>query len=152
MATLFTFLGFDSCAPVVTLGFQGPVALIMSARQALLNELQTAIEAGPKEKRVKTLRALTEVFVDVADRLPDELVAVFGDIISYLIQTIEPDALIALAEKLAPVAKAPADVIQRLAKDPNMAVAGLILTHSERLTSPDLVLLAESQDEKHLLA
>ena len=124
----------------------------MSARQALLNELQTAIEAGPKEKRSKTLRALTEVFVDVADRLPNELIDVFGDIISYLIETIEPDALIALAEKLAPLPKAPADVIQRLASDPNIAVAGLVLTHSERLSSPELAALAASKDEKHLLA
>jgi len=124
----------------------------MSARQALLNELQTAIEAGPKEKRRKTLRALTEVFVDVADRLPNELIDVFGDIISYLIETIEPDALIALAEKLAPLPKAPADVIQRLASDPNIAVAGLVLTHSERLSSPELAALAASKDEKHLLA
>jgi len=124
----------------------------MSARQALLNELQTAIEAGPKEKRAKTLRALTEVFVDVADRLPDELVAVFGDIISYLIETIEPEALVVLAEKLAPVAKAPAEVVQRLASDPNIAVAGTVLAHSERLTSPELAELAASKDEKHLLA
>jgi uncharacterized protein (DUF2336 family) len=124
----------------------------MSARQSLLNELQTAIEAGPKEKRGKTLRALTEVFVDVAERLPDELVEVFGDIISYLIETIEPEALVALAEKLAPVAKAPADVVQRLANDPNIAVAGTVLTHSERLTSPELAAFAASKDEKHLLA
>jgi uncharacterized protein (DUF2336 family) len=124
----------------------------MSARQALLNELQTAIEAGPRDKRSKTLRALTEVFVDVADRLPDELVEVFGEIISYLIQTIEPDALIALAEKLAPVPTAPPEVIQRLASDPNIAVAGLVLAHSERLSSPELATLAASKDEKHLLA
>jgi uncharacterized protein (DUF2336 family) len=124
----------------------------MSARQSLLNELQKAIENGPKEKRGKTLRALTDVFVDVADRLPDELVEVFGDIISYLIETIEPEALIALADKLAPLPKAPADVVQRLANDPNIAVAGTVLTHSERLTSPELAELAASKDEKHLLA
>jgi len=124
----------------------------MSARQALLNELQTAIESGPKEKRLKTLRALTEVFVNVADRIPDELVEVFGDIIGYLIETIEPDALVALAEKLAPVAKAPTDVVQRLANDPSIAIAGVVLTHSERLTSPELAAFAAAQDEKHLLA
>jgi uncharacterized protein (DUF2336 family) len=124
----------------------------MSARQALLNELQTAIEAGPKEKRTKTLRALTEVFVDVADRLPEELVEVFGDIISYLIETIEPEALVALAEKLAPVAKAPPEVVQRLADDPNIAIAGTVLTHSERLTSAELATLAASKDAAHLLA
>jgi uncharacterized protein (DUF2336 family) len=124
----------------------------MSARQSLLNDLQKAIEAGPKEKRGKTLRALTDVFVDVADRLPDDLVEIFGDIISYLIETIEPEALVALADKLAPVPKAPAEVVQRLAGDPNIAVAGTVLTHSERLTSPELAALAASKDEKHLLA
>jgi uncharacterized protein (DUF2336 family) len=124
----------------------------MSARQAILKELATAIEAAPKEKRSKTLRALTEVFVDVADRIPDELVDVFGDIIGYLIETIEPEALIGLAERIAPVPRAPTQVVQQLAKDPNIAVAGVVLAHSERLTSADLASLAASQDERHLLA
>jgi uncharacterized protein (DUF2336 family) len=124
----------------------------MSGQQALINELQTAIESAPREKRVKTLRALTEVFVDVADRLSEELLEVFGGIISYLIEAIEPDALVALAEKLAPLPKAPAEVVQRLAKDPNIAVARAVLTHSEVLTTPELAQLAASTDEKHLLA
>jgi uncharacterized protein (DUF2336 family) len=124
----------------------------MSARQAILKELATAIEAAPKEKRSKNLRALTEVFVDVADRIPDDLVDVFGDIIGYLIETIEPEALIGLAERIAPVPRAPAQVVQQLAKDPNIAVAGVVLAHSERLTSSDLASLAASQDERHLLA
>ncbi|MGP0090282.1 MAG: DUF2336 domain-containing protein [Xanthobacteraceae bacterium] len=124
----------------------------MSGQQALINELQTAIESVPKERRAKTLRALTEVFVDVADRLPEELVEVFGGIIGHLIETIEPDALVALAEKLAPLPKAPSEVVQRLAGDPNIAVAGVVLAHSEVLTTSELAELAASTDEKHLLA
>jgi uncharacterized protein (DUF2336 family) len=125
---------------------------IMSGQQALINELRTAIESVPKERRAKTLRALTEVFGDVADRLPDELLEVFGGIIGHLIETIEPEALVALAEKLAPLPKAPPEVVQRLAGDPNIAVAGVVLAYSEVLTTSELAELAASTDEKHLLA
>src|SRR5580704_7095635 len=105
----------------------GTVALIMSGQQALINELQTALESAPREKRAKTLRALTEVFVDVADRLSDELVEVFGGIISYLIERVEPDALVGLAEKLALLPRVPSEVVKRLACDLNIAVAGPVL-------------------------
>jgi uncharacterized protein (DUF2336 family) len=124
----------------------------MSGPQALIDELQTAIDAVPREKRAKTLRALTEVFVDAADRLPDELVEVFGAIIGHLIETIEPDALAALAEKLAPLRQAPPEVVQRLASDPNIAVARVVLAHSEVLTTPGLAHFAASTGERHLLA
>jgi uncharacterized protein (DUF2336 family) len=130
----------------------GTVALIMSGQQALINELQTALESAPREKRAKTLRALTEVFVDVADRLSDELVEVFGGIISYLIERVEPDALVGLAEKLALLPRVPSEVVKRLACDPNIAVAGPVLAHCEVLTTPELAQLAASTSEQHLLA
>jgi uncharacterized protein (DUF2336 family) len=124
----------------------------MSGRQALINEVQTALESAPKEKRVRTLHALTDLFVDVADRMPEELVEVFGGVISYLIGTVESDALVAFAEKLAPLPKAPSEVVRRLASDPDIAVARAVLTHSDVLTAPELAQLAASTDEKHWLA
>jgi uncharacterized protein (DUF2336 family) len=124
----------------------------MSAREALISELQTAIESGPKDKRPRTLRALAQVFVEMADRLPDELVDVFGEVICYLIEEIETSALVDLGERLAPVQKAPPEVVKRLANNSDIAVAGAVLTQSERLTTEDLVALASVKDEGHLLA
>jgi uncharacterized protein (DUF2336 family) len=124
----------------------------MSVREALLNELQTAIAAGPKDKRLKTLRALTQVFIDLADRLPDELVDVFGEVLCYLIEQIETSALVDLGDRLAPVQKAPPEVVKRLASNPDIAVARAVLTMSERLTSDDLVELAAVKEDAHLTA
>lgn len=124
----------------------------MSAREALLKELQTAIETGPKGKRLKTLRALTQVFIDVADRLPDELVDIFGEVICYLIEQIETSALVDLGDRLAPLDKAPTEVIKRLANNPDIAVAGKVLTQSECLAPADLVALAAAKEEAHLIA
>jgi len=123
----------------------------MSARKALINELQTAIESGPKEKRLKTLRALTQVFIDVADKLPDDLVDVFGEVICYLIEKIETSALVDLGERLAPVQNAPPEVVKRLADNPDIAVARPVLAQSERLSSQDLAELAAAKEEAHLV-
>ncbi len=78
-----------------------------------------------------------------------------------LIRTIEIRALtdvsarIALAEmstQLASVPKAPPDVIRHLARHDEISVAGPVLTESARLSDEDLVELAGSKGEKHLLA
>jgi uncharacterized protein (DUF2336 family) len=124
----------------------------MNARQALIKELQTAIEAGPKDKRVKTLRALTQVFVDVAHRLPDELVDLFGDVICYLIEQVETAPLAELSERLAVVDNAPKEVVDRLARNSDASVARPVLAQSERLTSDELANLAMIKEEAHLLA
>ncbi len=78
-----------------------------------------------------------------------------------LIKTIELRAIadvsarIALAEmsmQLAPVAQAPPSVVRRLARHDEIAIAGPVLTESARLSTEDLVELAETRSEPHLLA
>src|SRR5262249_59633892 len=64
-------------------------------------------------------------------------------------------ARIALAEtstQLASVKQAPPSVIRRLARNDEIAVARPVLTESARLTPEDLIELAETKGEQHLLA
>ena len=50
--------------------------------QSLIAELESAIESGSKDKRVDALRRITDLFVSDADRLNDQQIDVFDDVLS----------------------------------------------------------------------
>ena len=56
------------------------------------------------------------------------------------------------SERLAPVNNAPADVVRRLASDDDVAVAAPILRQSRRLSDTDLIEIAQTKTQGHLLA
>jgi uncharacterized protein (DUF2336 family) len=124
-------------------------------------EVEAAIAAGSPEKCAETTGRLAALFVASAGSFNDEQIELFGDVFERLINTIELRALanvsgrIALAElstQLAPVPRAPASVVRRLAKHDEIAVAGPVLIESPRLSTRDLVEIAQTKSEKHLLA
>jgi hypothetical protein len=124
----------------------------LSVSNSLLGELEESLKAGSPEKRVETLRRVTDLFLNDSDRLNDQQVAVFDDVLVHLIQKIETKALVQLSQSLAPIPNAPTEVVQRLARDVEIAVAGPVLTSSHRLTESDLTEIAKSQSQAHLLA
>jgi uncharacterized protein (DUF2336 family) len=87
-----------------------------------------------------------------ADRLNEAQIAVFDDVLVHLIKRIETKALAELSGRLAPVDNAPAEVIRRLARDDEIIVAWPVLTQSARLTTSDLVEIAQTKSQAHLLA
>jgi uncharacterized protein (DUF2336 family) len=69
-----------------------------------------------------------------------------------MIGHIESKALAELGQRLAPVEGAPVEVIRRLANHDEIAVAGPVLKDSKQLSAPDLVKIAQSKGQSHLLA
>jgi uncharacterized protein (DUF2336 family) len=124
----------------------------MRTNNSIIAELEDAIKNGSQERRVETLRRVTDLFLTGADRLNDEQIEVFDDVLGHLIERIETKALAELSERLAPIANAPIDVIQRLARDDEIAVAGPVLAQSERLTENDLIEISMTKSQGHLLA
>ncbi len=129
--------------------------------RSIADEVEAAIQAGSAEKHLETFRRVTDLFLLSADGCNGEQIELFGDVLERLIRTIEIRALtdvsarIALAEmstQLASVPKAPPDVIRHLARHDEISVAGPVLTESARLSDDDLVELAGSKGEQHLLA
>jgi uncharacterized protein (DUF2336 family) len=78
-------------------------------------------------------------------------VAVFDDVIGYLIAEIEQKALAELARRLAPVPNAPANVVTKLANNDDIEVAGPLLKQAN-IAEPELIRIAESKGQQHLLA
>ena len=64
---------------------------------------------------------------------------------------IEAKALAELARRVAPIPNAPPGVVSALAKNDNIDVAGPVLKQA-RLTDPDLMHIAETKSQAHLLA
>lgn len=120
--------------------------------QSLIAELESAIESGSKDKRVDALRRITDLFVADADRLSDQQIDVFDDVLSHLIKRIEGRALAEFSQRLAPVNNAPLDVVRQLARNDDIAVAAPILTQSRRLSDHDLIDIANTKAQGHLLA
>jgi uncharacterized protein (DUF2336 family) len=124
----------------------------MDIGQSLITELEDAIRSGSKEKRIDSLRRITDLFVADVDRLNNQQIDVFDDVLGHLINRIEGKALAELSRRLGPINNAPADVVRRLARDDNILVAEPILTQSARLRDEDLIEIAGTKTQAHLLA
>jgi uncharacterized protein (DUF2336 family) len=123
-----------------------------AACSSLIAELEEAVHNGSADRRVETLRRVTDLFLGEADRLNDEQIGVFDDVLGALIQRIETKAVAELSSRLAPIDNAPIDVIRRLARHDEITVAGPVLTQSSRLTASDLIEVAKTKSQSHLLA
>ena len=132
-----------------------------NAERSIVDEVEAAIKLGSPEKSLETIKRVTDLFLLSAGTYNGEQIELFDIVLERLIKTIELRAIadvsarIALAEtsaQLAGVAQAPPAVIRRLARHDEITVAGPVLTESARLDAEDLVEIAKTKGEQHLLA
>jgi uncharacterized protein (DUF2336 family) len=122
------------------------------SNRSLLAELEVAVKTGTPEKRVETLRRVTNLFLGKSNQLNEEQIGVFDDVLVHLVQRIESKALVQLSKSLAPVDNSPIEVIRQLSRHDEIAIAGPVLTQSSRLSESDLVDVAKVKGQGHLLA
>lgn len=120
--------------------------------QEWVSEIEQSIQTGSRERRVDSLRKVTNLFLSSADRYNNEQIDVFDNVLCRLAEKIETRALAELSQRLAPVNNAPNEVVQRLARNDAIAVAGPVLEMSPRLRRSDLVEIASTKSQAHLLA
>src|SRR3984893_8723991 len=119
---------------------------------SIIDELEDAVQNGSQEKRVETLRQVTNLFLHEGERLNEDQIKVFDDVLCLLIARVETRARAELGKRLAPIDYAPFDTIQHLARDSEIEVAGSVLSHSSRLRTSDLVEIASTRGQDHLFA
>ena len=124
----------------------------MPQPDSIIAELEDAVRSGSSQRRVDTLRQVTNLFLHDGERLSEDQVRVFDDVLCLLIGRVESRARAELGQRLAPVDYAPFEVIQHLARDAEIEVAGSVLAHSSRLRTSDLVEIASTRGQDHLLA
>lgn len=124
----------------------------MTVPATLIPELEDVVREGTPERRAQTLDRITTLFISGAGQFNDDHVRLFDDVLSRLVDEIESQARAELSHRLAPVSNAPTQVVRRLAKDDDIAVAGPVLQHSGRLAEADLLDIAKTKGQAHLLA
>ena len=125
---------------------------MMQQTNSIIDELEDAVRNGSSAKRIETLRRVTDLFLDQGQRLSDDQVQVFDHVLSHLVTRVESRVRAELGDRLAPLDYAPAGVLERLAWDDEIAVAGKVLTESNRLSTPTLVEIAKAKGQDHLFA
>lgn len=122
----------------------------MQASFSLIDELQETLSSGSSLQRADILRRVTDLFLQGKEAYSDQHVALFDDVMCYLVEKIERDALIRLSVKLAPVENAPKRTVHRLASDEDIAVSGPVIEQSPVLDDDFLADLAKSKSQQHL--
>ena len=121
-----------------------------TASESFLQELDEAVLRGSPESRTKALSYATDMLM--VGRFSEDEIWMFGEVIGRLADAIEVAVRAQLAKRLADTAKAPMNLIKKLAFDDSIDVAGPILQHCDRLDSQTLINNIRTKSQPHLLA
>jgi len=124
----------------------------MTAPITVISELERAIAIGSPQQRAAMLMQIVDLFVGNSTRYTDQEIDLFDDIITRLAAEIEISVRSQLAQRLAPIANAPANIMRFLASDDEIKVAYPVLVQSDRVDETILVQCARSKSQDHLLA
>ena len=122
----------------------------VSQSKSFLQDLDEAISRGTPESRSRALWHATDLLI--AGRYSDDEIWTFGEVIGRLADEIEVAARAQLARRLARTDNAPHHIINKLAFDDSIEVAGPVLRESGRLDAKTLVANARTKSQPHLLA
>lgn len=133
---------------------------MLPAGQSIADEIEAAI-GGSTAKCIETARRVTDLFLASAGHYDGEQIELFDSVLERLVKAIELRSIVdisarmALADmsaQLAPIAQAPPTVIRQLAGNDEISIAAPVLQESARLGDHDLIEIAQSKSEPHLLA
>jgi uncharacterized protein (DUF2336 family) len=127
-------------------------AMTTAASAVLIAELEGAVSGGSPERRVQMLRQVTDLFLSDADRLNENQIGVFDDVLVRLIERMESRTLAQLSATLSSSAFAPKEIVRQLAYHKEASVAVPVLSKSNRLSESDLIEIANTRGPQHLLA
>jgi uncharacterized protein (DUF2336 family) len=122
----------------------------MTEAKSLLKELDDAVLQGSAESRLRALWHATDLLI--VGRYTEDQIWIFGEVIGRLADEIEVAARAKLAKRLAHTDNAPVNIVNKLAFDDSIDVAGPVLQHSERLDAKTLVSNIRTKSQLHLLA
>lgn len=122
----------------------------VSAQKSLLLDLESAIQSRDAEQRAVVLERITSLFLQGAGN--QEQVELFDDVFSQLVRQVEATARAKLSGRLAHLQAAPFRIIQSLARDDEIDVAGPVLAYSSQVSEAGLIEIARTKGEGHLLS
>lgn len=118
---------------------------------SLISDVEDSVGRGSGDDRTRTLRRITDLFVQGSSSFGPEQVELFDAVIQRFATAIETRARVELAERLAKLPNAPPGVIVSLASD-EIVVARPVLAGSPRLDDQTLMRIALARGRDHMLA
>ena len=79
----------------------------MQEPQSIIGELEEAVRNGSSAKRISTLRQVTDLFLHDGERLSEEQIKVFDDVLCHLVARVETRVKAELGARLAALQYAP---------------------------------------------
>ncbi len=123
---------------------------MIASSKLFLQELDEAIQRGSAESRENALWYATNMLM--VGGYSEEDVWTFGEVIGRLSDVIESATRARLSKRLIETEQAPMNIINKLAFDDDIDVAGPVLQHCERLDAKTLVNSIRTRGQPHLLA
>ena len=117
---------------------------------SVVKEVERAFISGTPEKRDDMLLRVTDLFLTAPATLTSEQASLFDNIVQTLTAHLERRSIVALSMRLVASANAPTQLVQRLASDDAIEIAGPLLAGSEALSDQNLVAIVESKSQLHL--
>ncbi|MDB5542557.1 MAG: hypothetical protein JWQ89_4284 [Devosia sp.] len=102
-------------------------------------------------EREQLFRNMAQLYSYVSDRCDDEQVAQYDEVLCQLAELVESEARAHVAKLLAPLDRAPGNVVVKLAND-EIEVAQPLLEFSNVLSDDDLIEIIAKQSEEHRVA
>lgn len=118
----------------------------------LISELDTAVKSGSAHRRVEILHQITSLFLSAVDRLNEHHIGVYDDIFVRLMQCTDSHILVRLSSAFADLASAPKQAVRHLAISEDATVAVPVLLKSPSISESDLIEVAGTRGQQHLLA
>lgn len=120
-------------------------------KNPIIREIEEAFSSGSGDARARILMHVTDLFVGREQTRTDDETKLFDDVMSHLINHVESRALVELSVRLADVDSAPPETIRRLARNDAIEISGPVLKASARLSDDDLIEIAQTKSQAHLV-
>ena len=124
----------------------------MSFATFLIPGLDELVRGDDPNRRAEAARRIVELFFEGARGFRPEHVDFFDGILTGLVPSTEPAIRADIAERLAPVANAPRNLVGQLAREDEIIIAGPLLRRSPVIDEKVLVEIAREKGQQHLLA
>lgn len=124
----------------------------MAFATSLIPGLDELVRGDDPKRRAEAARRIADLFLQGAEGFKPEHVEFFDDVLVGLVPGTELDVRADIAERLAPVANAPQNLVGQLAREDEIGIAGPLLRNSPVLDEKMLVEIASQKDQAHLLA
>ncbi|WP_128928624.1 DUF2336 domain-containing protein [Bradyrhizobium guangxiense] len=124
----------------------------MTVATSLIPGLDDIVKRGDPRRRGEIARAISELFFQDPANLRPELIDLFDNLLIDLVPHAELASRVDLAERFSHLNNAPPHLVNQLARENEIMVAGPVLRRSPVLDDAALVEIARLKGQGHLLA